>query len=101
MNDTMSLAAFATICDALLEKGLSVRDCRLLIEIHQVSGRYMTELAKIAKVSGSAMTGRFDELERRGLIDRNGTIDRRQNTAKLTDKGVKLLEELNLIPIPV
>jgi MarR family transcriptional regulator, 2-MHQ and catechol-resistance regulon repressor len=56
-------------------------------------GLPLSEVGRHLVVTKANVTGLMDRLEREGLVRRNTHADRRVTLAKLTDKGVALLEE--------
>ena len=57
--------------------------------------RTPSELANSSMLTSGALTGRLDKLEQQGLIAREpAPADRRVMYAKLTDKGVALIDEV-------
>lgn len=55
--------------------------------------RTPSELASSSMLTSGALTGRLDKLEQQGLIDREpAPDDRRVMYARLTDKGVELID---------
>lgn len=92
-----------SICQAIADENLTVRKVCILIGIEQ-GRRSHTQLARDTKVSGSAITGQIDDLERRRFIVQANpdASDRRIKSYLLTERGTLALARLkeSLHPAP-
>ena len=69
----------------------------MLNYIHDADPVGISSVAGLASASKSAMTGAIDTLEKRGFVQRvHDTTDRRRINLVLTDKSIRLIDELKL-----
>lgn len=79
----------------LAEHEMPVAQFQILRVLWKHDGLSQTELSEHIEVERSALTGVFDDLERRGIVRRKrSTSDRRRHTVHLTKYGRSLHEPL-------
>jgi len=75
--------------------GVTARQATLLWLVKRSPGLSLAELAAEEGISGPAMNGHVDRLERAGLIERvRSTQDRRRVGLRLTEDGARLLRRV-------
>jgi DNA-binding MarR family transcriptional regulator len=82
----------------LLDFDLTPASFDVLANLRRAGAPYRrtpSELATSSMLTSGALTGRLDKLERQGLIEREpAPADRRIMYARLTDKGLRLIDEV-------
>jgi len=75
--------------------GLPTGSLTIMALIAQNPGSSQVELAEYAGITGPSLVGIVDELERRGLVQRERSKeDRRRNMLVVTDKGERTMSAL-------
>jgi DNA-binding MarR family transcriptional regulator len=75
--------------------GVSPSKWRILINLSDVNGMYLTRLAKYALYEQSRVTKMVDQLVGEGLVEkRTDQRDRRRVSVHITKKGLKLIRPL-------
>jgi DNA-binding MarR family transcriptional regulator len=78
--------------------GLGARSVLILRHVAADEGRTQSSLSASLAVPPSRIVAIVDELERRGLVERQANpTDRRANALRLTGRGRRLLDELSAI----
>lgn len=84
--------------ERLLRQGVSMTHLHLLSMLDHHGEMPMSRLAELLDISVSNATGLVDRLEERGFVERiRDREDRRVVIARLSDRGVELLREVQLL----
>lgn len=86
------LIDFATFERGMRSHGFSLRAKYVLFHLSR-SSHQASHLAELSGCTPSNMTGIIDQLEYRGLVQRNIAVDRRLRTISLTVDGLMLVVE--------
>ncbi|NIT59339.1 MAG: MarR family transcriptional regulator, partial [Aliifodinibius sp.] len=77
-------------------KGVTMAQCHALLEIEELGEAITIQLAKNLLLDKSTLSRTVDNLVKRGLVERKQhPTDRRYTTLFLTDKGVRICDEIN------
>jgi MarR family transcriptional regulator for hemolysin len=77
--------------------GLSRATWMLLFHVRKLDGPNQTELAEHLGLEGASVVRLVDRLEREGLVERRGGVDRRVKTIHFTVKGEALAAEIGRV----
>jgi DNA-binding MarR family transcriptional regulator len=88
------VAMKCAMSDRLVRLGISMAQLNILHTLHRTGEVPMSRLADVLNVSVSNATGLVDRMEERGLIERRRVPeDRRVVLVRITDDGVRILDE--------